>query len=526
MTAPTKKQVKRPVVLCILDGWGHRLDGDDNAINLGETPVWDRLVETCPFSTLNASAEAVGLPEGQMGNSEVGHMNIGAGRVVFQNLPRIDAQIAGDGLLALPELATFLSKLKDSGGTCHIMGLLSPGGVHAHQDHIVALARAASEFGVPARIHAFLDGRDMPPQSAPACLRSFLSSIEGFANAKIATVCGRFFAMDRDERWDRVSIAYDAIVDAQGAPASNPIAAVEASHKNGVLDEFVEPVIIDDYAGMANGDGLIAASFRADRARELLSAMIVPEFDGFERSRRVAFAAVLGMVSYSEALSGYIPAMFPPQQLNNVLGGLVADAGRKQLRIAETEKYAHVTFFLNGGREELFEGEDRILVPSPKVKTYDLQPEMAASEVTDRLVKSISSETYDLIIVNFANGDMVGHTGKLDAAIQAVGALDKCLGRLEEAVLNHGGAMLITADHGNCEQMSDHETGGSHTAHTVNPVPLVLVGAPAGITRLHDGRLSDLAPSVLALMDLEQPSDMTGRALMHSGSSAGAAAAE
>jgi len=527
MSSSGLSPVSGPVVLCILDGWGYRQGGDDNAIHLGKTPVWNRLVETRPFATLDASAEAVGLPAGQMGNSEVGHMNIGAGRVVFQDLLRIQAQIAGDGLIALPELETFLNTLKESGGTCHVMGLISPGGVHAHQDHIVALAEAAAEKGVPVRVHGFLDGRDVPPKSAPEWLKSFLEAVQGLDNVKVATICGRFFAMDRDQRWDRVEKAYNAMVNAVGARSDDLIAAVEASHAKGVFDEFVEPLIISGYDGMKDGDGLLAASFRADRARELLTALVAPAFDGFAPSRRVQFAATLGMVSYSEALSKFIPAMFPPESLENVLGAVVSTSGLRQLRIAETEKYAHVTFFLNGGREDVFEGEDRILVPSPHVKTYDLKPEMSAPEVTDRLVEAINSGKYALIIVNYANGDMVGHTGDLNAAIKAVETVDGCLGRLEEAILQKKGAMLITADHGNCEQMADHATGGSHTAHTVNPVPLVLVGGAADDdVSMRSGRLSDLAPILLGLMGLKQPAEMTGTNLLRTASAADAAAAE
>lgn len=519
-------EAKRPVVLCILDGWGSREGGDDNAIHLGATPTWDRLIATCPQTTLDASAEAVGLPIGQMGNSEVGHMNIGAGRVVLQDLPRIDAQIAGDGLAALPAWAPFMERAGAADASVHIMGLLSPGGVHSHQDHIVTVAATVAEAGRPVRIHAFLDGRDMPPKSAADCIRTVEAAIADLPDVRIATVCGRFFAMDRDQRWDRVETAYNLIVGGVGSPAADAAQAIEAAYAAGVTDEFVEPVAVGGYAGMADGDALVMANYRADRAREILSAFVDPAFDGFARTRTVALSASLGMVAYSDALSVLVPALFPAEALTDVLGAVVAARGLKQLRIAETEKYAHVTFFLNGGREAVFEGEDRILVPSPRVKTYDLQPEMAAPEVTDRLVAAIEAGTYDLIIVNYANGDMVGHTGDLAAAIKAVEAVDVSLARLEAAVLARGGAMLVTADHGNCEQMADHATGGSHTAHTVNPVPLLLVGAPAGVDALTPGRLSDLAPTVLRLMGIEQPAAMTGTALVSRKGGSGAAAAE
>jgi 2,3-bisphosphoglycerate-independent phosphoglycerate mutase len=517
---------KRPVVLCILDGWGWREGGDDNAIRLGRTPTWDRLVGAVPRTTLDASAEAVGLPSGQMGNSEVGHMNIGAGRVVLQDLPRIDAQIAGDGFAALAPWGRFIDRVGAADGAVHIMGLLSPGGVHAHQDHIVALAQAAAEAGRPVRIHAFLDGRDMPPKSAPDCLRAVQAAIAAMPDVRIATVCGRFFAMDRDQRWDRVARAYDLIVDGVGEPVTDAASAIEAAHAAGTTDEFVEPLAIGGYDGMADGDGVLMANFRADRAREILTALVDPAFDGFERRRVVAFSAALGMVDYSEALSARIPALFPAEIPEDVLGAVVAARGKRQLRIAETEKYAHVTFFLNGGREDVFDGEDRILIPSPKVKTYDLQPEMSASDVTDKLVEAIESGEYDLIVVNYANGDMVGHTGDLDAAVKAVETVDGCLARLEGAVTDVGGAMLVTADHGNCEQMTDRATGGAHTAHTVNPVPLLLIGAPDSVAALQPGRLCDLAPTVLGLMDVPQPAAMTGRSLLVDKGSADAAAAE
>ena len=517
---------KTPVVLCILDGWGSREYGDDNAIHLATTPTWDRLIGTCPNTVLDASAEAVGLPDGQMGNSEVGHMNIGAGRVVLQDLPRIDAQISGDGLDALPAWTPFIDAVTLAGGTVHILGLLSPGGVHAHQDHIVALAAAAANAGRPVCIHAFLDGRDMPPKSAPACLRAVEAAIADLDDVRIATVCGRFFAMDRDQRWNRVERAYNLIVNAVGEAAHDAEEAVQAAHDAGVTDEFVEPLVFGGYTGMADGDALIMANFRADRAREILSAMIDPYFDGFTCPRAVTLSASLGMVTYSDALSAAVPALFPTERLDDVLGAVVADRGLKQLRIAETEKYAHVTFFLNGGRERVFEGEERILVPSPKVKTYDLQPEMAAPEVTDRLVDAIDGGMFDLIVANYANGDMVGHTGNLTAAIKAVETVDASLARLEAVVLEKGGTMLVTADHGNCEQMADHATGGNHTAHTINPVPLVLVGGPGRVESLSPGRLCDLAPTVLRLMGLEPPSAMTGRSLLSIKGGAGAAAAE
>lgn len=511
MTAPRRP---RPVVLCVLDGWGDSTETDDNAILRGETPNWDRFVDACPHARLDASAEAVGLPAGQMGNSEVGHMNLGAGRVVLQDLPRIDAAVETGALAENPRLVAFLDRLKKTGGTCHLMGLVSPGGVHSHQSHIAALARAAAGAGVPVALHAFLDGRDTPPKSADGYLRALLDEVGALPGLGVATVGGRYYAMDRDKRWERTALAYAALTDAGGATAPDALAAVARSYADGVTDEFVRPTVIDGYRGMADGDGVLMANFRADRARQILAALLDPGFDGFERPRRVAFAAALGMVSYADALDPFLDALFPPERLDHILGALLAAAGLRQLRIAETEKYAHVTFFFNGGEERQFEGEDRILVPSPKVATYDLQPEMSAEEVTDKLVAAIAGDKYDFILVNYANPDMVGHTGVMSAALVAVATVDRCLGRLAEAVTEAGGALLITADHGNIEQMHDEATGQAHTAHTTRPVPIVLVNGPAGVRRLADGRLADVAPTLLALLGLPQPADMTGTSLL------------
>lgn len=501
----------RPVVLCILDGWGDRTDSDNNAVALAETPNWDRFVSSCPRAQLEASETFVGLPKGQMGNSEVGHMNLGAGRVVLQDLPRIDQAVESGELVRLSQLQEFISKLKQSGGVAHLTGLLSPGGVHAHQDHMAALANALHEAGVPVKIHAILDGRDTPPQSAKPYMEAFQAAAP---HATVVTVSGRYFAMDRDKNWDRVSKAYDAMVFARGNRADSALAAIEQSYAAEKFDEFVLPTVIGDYEGMKDGDGILMANFRADRAREILSALLDPAFDGFDRGQAVDFAAALGMVEYSKDHNAFLETLFPAEELENVLGAVVAKKGLKQLRIAETEKYAHVTFFFNGGAEAVFDGEERILVPSPKVATYDLQPEMSAPEVADKLVEAIENETFDLIVVNFANTDMVGHTGVLPAAVKAVETVDTCIGRLAAALDKVGGAMLVTADHGNAEQMRDLQTGQAHTAHTLNPVPLVLVGAGAEVANLEKGRLADVAPTLLDLMGLEQPAEMTGRSLI------------
>ncbi len=513
-----------PVVLCILDGWGERAERDNNAIAAAKTPNWDRFETAYPKALLKTSALDVGLPEGQMGNSEVGHMNLGAGRVVMQDLPRIDAALADGSLAANPELTAFIDALKASGGTCHLLGLLSPGGVHSHQDHMAKLAGMVAARGVSVRVHAFLDGRDTPPKSGRGCMAKFLDDIAGAADCTVATVSGRYYAMDRDTRWERVEKAHLALAAAQGERAADALGAIDASYAAERTDEFMLPTVIGDYAGMADGDGLLMANFRADRAREILTALADPGFDGFVRARVPALAARLGMVEYSSTLNALFPALFGADELTGILGQIVADAGLKQLRIAETEKYAHVTFFLNGGREERFDGEERILVPSPRIATYDLQPEMSAHEVTDKLVDAIRSGAFGLIVVNYANGDMVGHTGILAAAIKAAETIDFCLGRLEAAVKAAHGVMLVTADHGNLEEMIAPDTGDAHTQHTLNPVPAFLINPPAGVRGLSDGRLSDVAPTLLRLLGLEQPKEMTGTSLLRPEAAASAAA--
>ncbi|MDF1748194.1 MAG: 2,3-bisphosphoglycerate-independent phosphoglycerate mutase [Alphaproteobacteria bacterium] len=504
--------LSKPVVLCILDGWGERASSSDNAIVAARTPVMDRLKKSNPYAVLEASETFVGLPSGQMGNSEVGHMNLGAGRVVLQDLPRIDHAIADGSLQKSAKLQDFTQHLKRTGGTAHLMGLMSPGGVHSHQDHMIALAKYLQADGIPVAIHGFLDGRDTPPCSALGFIKSFQAAAP---DLPITSLCGRYWAMDRDNRWERIRKAFDVIVDGKGMPATDPIAAVEASYANDVTDEFFEPVALNGYQGVKDGDGLLMTAFRADRAREILSALIDPNFAGFEAPRRPKFAAALGMVEYSETHNSFMETLFPAEVLTDVLGDVIAQAGGKQLRIAETEKYAHVTFFLNGGRETVFEGEDRVLIPSPDVATYDQKPEMSAPELTDKLVDAINSGRYDLIVVNYANTDMVGHTGVFEAAVAAAETVDSCIGRLETALLKCGGRMLITADHGNADMMVNPETGVPHTSHTLSQVPLILVGATEGeISGLNNGRLADVAPTLLDLMNLAQPRAMTGHSLL------------
>ncbi|WIM12041.1 2,3-bisphosphoglycerate-independent phosphoglycerate mutase [Enhydrobacter sp.] len=505
----------RPAVLCILDGWGFRTDPRDNAILDARTPNYDRLIATCPQGLIDASETFVGLPKGQMGNSEVGHMNLGAGRVAVPDQPRIDKAIE-TGALAKNEILTdLIAGLKKTGHACHLMGLASPGGVHAHQDHLVALANLIATAGVTVWIHAFLDGRDMPPRSAHDCLKEIEAGLKQGLPIRFATVTGRFYAMDRDKRWDRVNAAYDALVDARGKQtAKTADEAVDKGYAADKNDEFVEPTVIDGYEGMKDGDAILMFNYRADRAREILTALVDPMFDGFRRNRTVKLADAVGMVEYSAALNEFLKTLFPPLTIRMGLGETVSRAGLRQLRIAETEKYAHVTFFFNGGEERQFEGEERILVPSPKVQTYDLKPEMSAPEVTDKLVAAIGSGKFDLIVVNYANSDMVGHSGELAAAVKAVEAIDACLGRLMEAVRKAGGVLLVTADHGNAEQMFDEATGQKHTQHTLNRVPALLFNGPANVRSLGDGKLADIAPTMLALMGVAQPSEMTGHSLL------------
>ena len=504
-------QERRPVMLVILDGFGWREEVADNAVRQAKTPTFDRLWETGPHGFLHTSGKDVGLPAGQMGNSEVGHLNIGAGRVVMQDLPRISDAITSGAIKEAPALTTFIKKLKESRGTCHLLGLVSPGGVHSHQDHAAALAHILSEAGVPVLVHAVTDGRDTPPQSAAEYVAKLIAALP--KSVSIATVSGRYYAMDRDKRWDRVERAYRAIVEAEGPRFADAAAVIADAYANKKFDEFVVPAVVGDYRGCKDGDGLLCFNFRADRVREILGAILDPAFAGFARPGTVRLAATIGMTQYSDELDKFMPAIFPAQTFKNILGEVVSVAGRTQLRMAETEKYPHVTYFLNGGREEPYRGEDRIMVPSPKVATYDLQPEMSAPELTDKAVAAINTGKYDLIVLNYANPDMVGHTGSLPAAIKAVETVDTGLGRIAEAVKKAGGALLVTADHGNCELMRDPETGGPHTAHTTNPVPLVLFGA-RNRALVADGRLADIAPTLLELMGLPKPPEMTGSSLL------------
>ncbi len=502
---------RRPVMLVVLDGWGWREEEEANAVRLARTPSFDRLWQTCPHALLRTSGADVGLPEGQMGNSEVGHLNLGAGRVVLQDLPRIDAAVADGSIAQRPALRDLIARVRATRGVVHLVGLVSRGGVHSHQDHALALARVLAGEGVAVAVHAWTDGRDTPPRSAEAFLAQFESALP--PGVPIATLSGRYYAMDRDRRWDRVERAWAAMVLAEGERAGSAAAAIRAAYARDISDEFIPPTVIGEYAGMRDGDAILSFNFRADRVRQLLAAMLDPGFEAFPRPRVPRFTAAVGMTPYSEALDRSMAALFPPEPLVHVLGEVVADAGLTQLRLAETEKYPHVTYFFNGGREAVFPGEERVLIPSPKVPTYDLAPQMSAPEVTEAAVAAIRSGRFDLIVLNYANPDMVGHTGDLRAAIAACEAVDRGLGEIVAAIEEAGGVLLVTADHGNAELMRDPETGGPHTAHTTNPVPVILVNGPAG-ARLCDGRLADVAPTLLGLMGLARPAEMTGRNLL------------
>lgn len=501
----------KPVLLLILDGWGYRKETAHNAIALADCPNWRRLLAECPHSLVDTHGLSVGLPDGQMGNSEVGHMNIGAGRIVYQDLTRIDAAIADGTLARNPALLSACAAVKANGTCLHLFGLLSPGGVHSHEDHILAMIDIAARSGVPRiAVHAFLDGRDTPPRSAGESLRKLEARCAEYPAAVVASISGRYYAMDRDQRWDRVKLAWDAIVDARAAfHADSSITALDAAYAREENDEFVQPTVIGAGVPVADGDAIIFMNFRADRARQLSHAFVDNDFGGFVRARWPKLSSFVSLTEYAADLPVSAIA-FPAQSMANTLGEVLAAHGLAQLRIAETEKYAHVTFFFSGGRETPFAGEQRILVPSPKVATYDLQPEMSLPELTERLLAEIRGQHFDFIVCNIANADMVGHSGIEAAAIKAAEAIDVALGRISAAIRECGGEMLITADHGNLEQMVD-DNGVAHTQHTVGPVPLVYVGRKA---RVATGALRDLAPTVLALMGIAQPAEMSGRNLV------------
>ena len=502
----------KPVVLCILDGWGARSDAEANAPVLAHTPNFDLIMQQCPNTQLITHGRDVGLPTGQMGNSEVGHTNIGAGRVVAMDLGQIDLAIEDGSYSNNAALMDYIGSLKNTGGRAHVMSLISDGGVHGHIAHLVATLRILTDAGVPVVLHAITDGRDVAPSSAADFLDRLIGDLPN--GVQIGTVTGRYFAMDRDNRWERVATAYDAIAHGVSEVRADTVEeAIKSNYAAGVSDEFIPATVLGEYQGAQDGDAFFCMNFRADRAREILRAIGETEFDEFDVGTRPQWSMVLGMVEYSASHNHYMRTCFPKQKLVNTLGEWVAKSGKSQFRLAETEKYPHVTFFLNGGKEQPEEGEARYMAPSPKVATYDLQPEMSAGEVTDQFVKAIEAG-YDLIVTNYANPDMVGHTGDLNAAIKACEAVDQGLGRVLAALENAGGAMIVTADHGNCETMIDPETGGPHTAHTINLVPAVLVGGDTSTTLRDGGRLADLAPTLLDLMQLDKPAEMTGESLL------------
>ncbi len=505
--------VTGPVALIILDGWGISESCENNAACLAETPVLDRLRQDYSTSRLEASGAAVGLPDGQMGNSEVGHMNIGAGRIIYQDLSRISLAIEDGSFFANSVLKRVGERLVSSGGKLHLLGLLSDGGVHSHNTHLYALVRMAKQLGVKdVCIHAFLDGRDTPPKSAVNYLQQLETELKAIGLGRIATITGRYWAMDRDNRWERVEKAYLALTAGVGQAADSATEAITAAYAAGETDEFVAPWIVGQPGTIDDGDGVIFFNFRSDRARELTRALALPDFSAFPRSKTPQLVDYVCLTEYDETFA--LPVAFPAETYPDILAQVVSNAGFKQLRIAETEKYAHVTFFFNGGVERPWPGEDRVMIASPKeVATYDEKPSMSAEEVTDEVVKRVATNQYQLIVLNFANCDMVGHTGKLAAAIEAMETVDSCLGRVVDAVIHQDGKLLITADHGNCEQMVD-ENGNPHTAHTTNPVQFIFVDSKRKKTPVRDGILADLAPTILELLNLEKPAAMTGQSLL------------
>ena len=512
---PLSNAVRKPHLLLILDGWGEREAAPDNAISNANCPNWRRIWANYPHTLIKTDGLSVGLPEGQMGNSEVGHMNLGAGRIVYQDLTRINLSLENGQFEHNVALNHACASVRRNGGTLHVLGLLSEGGVHSLETHIFAMLKLAHARKVrKIAVHVFLDGRDTPPKSAAASIQRLQALADELHNVKIASVSGRYFAMDRDQRWDRVQLSYNAIAEAAGTYHElSAMAALEAAYARGESDEFVQPSVIAGGCKVMDGDAMVFMNYRSDRAREISHAFVDEEFKGFVRPRHAELSAFVSLTEYSKDLAVSAIA-FAPQSMSNTLPELIAARGMTQLRIAETEKYAHVTFFFSGGVEVPYPGESRIMVPSPKVATYDLQPEMSVAALCDQLVGAIESQQFDFIVCNIANPDMVGHTGILAAAIQAVEAVDAVLGRIEQAILAVGGTMLITADHGNLEQMWDFESNQANTQHSMNPVPLVLVAPQTAFVLRAGGALKDIAPTLLKLMQIPQPVEMTGEALL------------
>jgi 2,3-bisphosphoglycerate-independent phosphoglycerate mutase len=506
-TSRSTRTSRGPVVLVVLDGWGFRPGREGNAIELGRTPVWHKLWERAPRTLLEASGLAVGLPEGQIGNSEVGHLNLGAGRVVPQDIVRISQSIESGEFFRIPALLELVENTRRQGGTLHIMGLIGTGGVHALDKHLLAAVELGKQHDLPVTIHAWLDGRDTPPKSGLA----FMEELTGAVGPVVSTVIGRYYAMDRDKRWDRTKLAYDAMVNGVGQRARDPVTAIKQAYAAGVTDEFVKPFVIAGAPLIKDGDGIFCFNYRADRMRQIVRALAMPEFNGFDVKGRPGVRLVT-MTRYDETLP--FPAAFEPMVLSKIVAEVLSEHGKTMFRTAETEKYAHVTYFFNGGYEPPYKGEERLLVPSQKVATYDLMPEMSAPGVTDVLCEAIAAKNHDFILCNYANGDMVGHSGVLPAAIKAVETVDTCLARVLDTADAADATVIVTADHGNCELMIDPATGGPHTAHTTNPVPIVIVGEGAGTKHLRTGgSLRDVGPTILHLLDIEPPKQMTGRDL-------------
>ncbi|MBU0730741.1 MAG: 2,3-bisphosphoglycerate-independent phosphoglycerate mutase [Proteobacteria bacterium] len=511
---------KAPLLLAILDGWGSGAEIATNAVYVADTPNMDKWSEEFPMTTLVAHNGAVGLPEGQMGNSEVGHLNIGAGRIVYQDFTRINKAIDTGEFFANEVLTKVMDHISSCNEALHLLGLLSDGGVHSHIRHLVALVRMAKDKGIEKIfIHAFMDGRDTPPEGGAAYMEQLQQALAEIGAGRVATVTGRYYAMDRDKRWDRLQMAWQCLVDGHGVQADDPVQAVRDAYERGETDEFIKPMVITDTSGtpvarITDNDAVIFFNFRADRVRQLTHALTDKVFDEFSCAHRPKLADCVTFTQYEKDFD--LPVAFPPQELRRILGEEVSRQGLRQLRIAETEKYAHVTYFFNGGIEEPFPGEDRVLIPSPKeVATYDLKPEMSAYLVTEELLKRLKNEDYSLIILNFANGDMVGHSGKIAAAVKACEAVDQCLGKLYTEIIQQGGTMLITSDHGNAELMEDPETGEPFTAHTLNPVPFLVVGERLrDCTLRNDGTLVDIAPTILNILEIPVPDEMGGRNLI------------
>lgn len=504
---------KKPVVLCILDGWGLTEDKKNSAIANANIHFYNSLIKNYPNCSLEASESFVGLPEGQMGNSEVGHTNIGAGRVVLQDLPRINKTTKEKTFLQNKVLVEAINAVKKTNGKMHLMGLLSDGGVHSHINHIIELAKSIAKENVEVLVHCFLDGRDTPQKSALIYINKFIDETKEFQNIKIATIGGRYFAMDRDNKWDRVEKAYNVFVAPENSN-NDPIKEIEKAYSNNITDEFIEPIAVNNFTGMKDGDGFIFANYRSDRARQISLALGKKDFNAFERKKVINFSAKIQMTEYSSEHNEFLTTLFGSEEIKACLGEVIAENNLNQLRIAETEKYAHVTFFFNAGREEPFKNEERILIKSPAVATYDLQPEMSANEVTKKLLGAINQDKFDFIVINYANPDMVGHTGNMEATIKACETVDANLQDLVNLVLHKDGIICVTADHGNAEKMFDEEKNQPYTAHTTNQVPFILVSNNLQNAKLNNGALCDIAPTILGLMKIKQPSLMTGKSLI------------